>query len=327
MAQAWPKAVLKDIFRERRDWRGNLIFRGPRLKIGISQGRPDSIQPDHLGRADYHGDCVNSAARFMEGAAQGGMIVCEQDVAVKAAEAWAAMRTLELDPAVRENIVIDGERRRTPRPSSFAKLRKQHTSVDGRPRDASPSSPGTILPPWQGVGDRLTQRRLSLDQHSSSHSEPLYLCSQQPPSPSQTSVMGDLERGGSSTNQQCLSKVHVYWMGLFCFKGMSHVRRMVYVLQERLASRATGYTPKSLNTAVAQLVSHFQPEGPNVTSYLVPLPVVDVALGPREPRRRPTSVRFELEGSQIPDDASSIQGDSCSSWKGASSSAEIVPMP
>eukprot|EP00983_Pelagomonas_calceolata_P093325 1157764-Pelagomonas_calceolata.AAC.7 len=30
-----------------------------RLKIGISQGRPDSIQPDHLGRADYHGDCVN----------------------------------------------------------------------------------------------------------------------------------------------------------------------------------------------------------------------------------------------------------------------------
>ncbi|KAF5828611.1 hypothetical protein DUNSADRAFT_17324 [Dunaliella salina] len=59
MAQTWPKAVLKDPFREGRDTRGHLIFRGPRLKIGISQGRPDSIQPDHLGRSDYHGDCVN----------------------------------------------------------------------------------------------------------------------------------------------------------------------------------------------------------------------------------------------------------------------------
>eukprot|EP00983_Pelagomonas_calceolata_P093321 1157764-Pelagomonas_calceolata.AAC.3 len=61
----------------------------------------------------------------------------------------------------------------------------------------------------------------------------------------------------------------------------NHVVGTLLLVQERLASRATGYTPKSLNTAVAQLVSHFQPEGPNVTSYLVPLPVVDVALGPR----------------------------------------------
>jgi hypothetical protein len=30
-----------------------------RLKIGISEVRPDSISPDHAGRADYHGECVN----------------------------------------------------------------------------------------------------------------------------------------------------------------------------------------------------------------------------------------------------------------------------
>eukprot|EP00983_Pelagomonas_calceolata_P107749 1159381-Pelagomonas_calceolata.AAC.18 len=40
---------------------GGLEAFGQKLKIGISFGRPDSIQPDHLGRADYHGDCVNSS--------------------------------------------------------------------------------------------------------------------------------------------------------------------------------------------------------------------------------------------------------------------------
>ncbi|KAF5828608.1 hypothetical protein DUNSADRAFT_17321 [Dunaliella salina] len=59
MAQAWPRTALKEPCQEIHDQHGQLIFRGPRLKIGISQGRPDSIQPDHLGRADYIGACVN----------------------------------------------------------------------------------------------------------------------------------------------------------------------------------------------------------------------------------------------------------------------------
>eukprot|EP00967_Tisochrysis_lutea_P016433 scaffold18517_cov17-Tisochrysis_lutea.AAC.1 len=114
MARPWPRAAMKEPFKEMLDQHGNFIFRGPSLvtpasrflhlplaaaiamqllaaanyaclqpflkddlrcknrrhtrrnhilwlKIGISFGRPDSIQPDHLGRADYHGDCVNSS--------------------------------------------------------------------------------------------------------------------------------------------------------------------------------------------------------------------------------------------------------------------------
>ena len=41
--------------------------------MGICEGIPSSIMPDHLGRADYHGTCINQAARFMDA---GAMEVC-----------------------------------------------------------------------------------------------------------------------------------------------------------------------------------------------------------------------------------------------------------
>jgi hypothetical protein len=34
--------------------------------MGICEGLPGSIMPDHMGRADYHGTSVNQAARFMD---------------------------------------------------------------------------------------------------------------------------------------------------------------------------------------------------------------------------------------------------------------------
>ena len=34
--------------------------------MGVREGYPGCIQPDHLGRADYNGACVNEAARFMD---------------------------------------------------------------------------------------------------------------------------------------------------------------------------------------------------------------------------------------------------------------------
>jgi hypothetical protein len=37
-----------------------------RLKMGLCEGQPQSIQPDLYGRADYVGDSVNQAARFMD---------------------------------------------------------------------------------------------------------------------------------------------------------------------------------------------------------------------------------------------------------------------
>eukprot|EP00983_Pelagomonas_calceolata_P039478 1137198-Pelagomonas_calceolata.AAC.1 len=43
--------------------------------------------------------------------------------------------------------------------------------------------------------------------------------------------------------------------------------------EESLASRI--YHPKSLNSFVANLVSHIQPQGPSRSTYLVPLPVLE----------------------------------------------------
>ena len=34
--------------------------------MGLCEGFPTSIMPDHQGRADYHGTSVNQAARFMD---------------------------------------------------------------------------------------------------------------------------------------------------------------------------------------------------------------------------------------------------------------------
>ncbi|GAX82930.1 hypothetical protein CEUSTIGMA_g10357.t1 [Chlamydomonas eustigma] len=59
---------------------GDLLFRGPRLKMGICEGRPLSIMPDHMGRADYHGDSINLACRLMGAGAHGGQVVCKEEL-------------------------------------------------------------------------------------------------------------------------------------------------------------------------------------------------------------------------------------------------------
>jgi len=80
----WPEAVLKhDKFREERAVDGALLFRGPRLKMGICEGSPKSVLPDHLGRADYHGASINQSARYMDAGAHGGQVVLEEETAVK----------------------------------------------------------------------------------------------------------------------------------------------------------------------------------------------------------------------------------------------------
>jgi len=42
--------------------------------MGICEGAPRCVMPDHAGRADFHGATVNQAARFMDAAAHGGMV-------------------------------------------------------------------------------------------------------------------------------------------------------------------------------------------------------------------------------------------------------------
>jgi hypothetical protein len=45
--------------------------------MGMCSGPVRAVLPDHLGRADYHGATVNSAARYMDAAAHGGQIAME----------------------------------------------------------------------------------------------------------------------------------------------------------------------------------------------------------------------------------------------------------
>ena len=66
-----------------------LLFRGPRLKMGVCEGCPRTISPDHLGRADFQGASVNQAARYMAAAAHGGMIACELSLAQRVLQEWA----------------------------------------------------------------------------------------------------------------------------------------------------------------------------------------------------------------------------------------------
>ena len=44
-----------------------------RLKMGVCEGVPRAVLPDHMGKADYLGVCVNTAARCAgKGSGEGG---------------------------------------------------------------------------------------------------------------------------------------------------------------------------------------------------------------------------------------------------------------
>ena len=62
----WPQSALKFWATEQDGKEGRLLFRGPRLKMGICEGSPASIMPDHLGRADYNGASIKQAAKIMD---------------------------------------------------------------------------------------------------------------------------------------------------------------------------------------------------------------------------------------------------------------------
>ncbi|KXZ47811.1 hypothetical protein GPECTOR_32g423 [Gonium pectorale] len=89
MYAEWPEPALK-FWREEYDEQGRMVFRGPRMKIGVCEGSPRSVIPDHIGRADYHGASINQAARFMDAAAHGGMVALEASLALKVMAEWQA---------------------------------------------------------------------------------------------------------------------------------------------------------------------------------------------------------------------------------------------
>ena len=72
MHAEWPASALKQWPSVTDPATGQLSFRGPRIKMGLSEGVPGSIRPDHNGRADYFGASVNKAARLMDAGKRGG---------------------------------------------------------------------------------------------------------------------------------------------------------------------------------------------------------------------------------------------------------------
>ena len=62
---SWPAAVLElPGAEEVCDQLGNVVFRGPRVKMGLYRGAPTRVMPhSRTGRADYFGPLVNRAAR------------------------------------------------------------------------------------------------------------------------------------------------------------------------------------------------------------------------------------------------------------------------
>jgi class 3 adenylate cyclase len=79
-------------------------FCGPRVKMGVFEGRPSSISPDHNGKADYHGHCINMAARLMDAAAHGGMVACPADLAERVFRSWSSRYDEDPDAAGAEPI-------------------------------------------------------------------------------------------------------------------------------------------------------------------------------------------------------------------------------
>lgn len=93
----WPDSILAHQgFEEVLDpMTGLPLFRGPRLRMGFAAGQPNSVLPDHTGRANYYGHSVNRAARFMEASAHAGQIVTDMDTARQLFRQWHAECALQ----------------------------------------------------------------------------------------------------------------------------------------------------------------------------------------------------------------------------------------
>jgi hypothetical protein len=88
---SWPDAVLElPGAKQLTDQHGNVVFRGPRVKMGLYRGVPARVVPHNTGRADYFGPLVNRAARFCHGAAYGGQVLAPQELLLGVVQSWLA---------------------------------------------------------------------------------------------------------------------------------------------------------------------------------------------------------------------------------------------
>ncbi|GAX78741.1 hypothetical protein CEUSTIGMA_g6178.t1 [Chlamydomonas eustigma] len=121
---------------------GQLLFRGPRLKMGVCEGEPTSIMPDHMGRADYHGPSVNQAARFMDAAAHGGQITCSQALANRVLQSWASSAAVAFSNSPQQQ--QDTTHGHTPLDPLDSQSKLQSGAAPSSKGAAAPSSKGAV---------------------------------------------------------------------------------------------------------------------------------------------------------------------------------------
>ncbi|KAF5835292.1 hypothetical protein DUNSADRAFT_7617 [Dunaliella salina] len=237
--QDWSPVVLKyDRFKEEKSTSGRLLFRGPRLKMGVTEGRPRSIHPDHLGRADYYGTHINNAARYMDAAAHGGMIATDMAMAQHVLDIWNGQHSAgderlsgsspksdeslavfespaEEEAAVKQhraeghiprlcvNTVLNGQLStpaNTPLPGPAL---NSHTFEFGAPVSTNPSQPS--VPPYPqhpGYAHKLSQ----MESQPSEHSNPLFeVCAAARAAHEQPPPSASCEDSASEPRSSCLS--------------------------------------------------------------------------------------------------------------------------
>ncbi|KIY91248.1 hypothetical protein MNEG_16716 [Monoraphidium neglectum] len=147
----WPESVLLHRgFASVHSANGDLVFRGPRLKMGLCVGPPKAIMPDALGRADYHGNSVNQAARYMDAGAHGGQVVCEPAVAERVLAEWRADVEAAATNAANTSAAAAAE-------AGAGAGAAPHTGApdgDGAPAPPAPAPPGGAPEPVQPSAPR-----------------------------------------------------------------------------------------------------------------------------------------------------------------------------
>ena len=109
--------------------------------VAVGEGVPASVLPDHVGRADYHGPSVNSAARFADIGAKGGQIACTLELAQHALDAWAAAAAGERRPDSSGNGKMDSD---VQQPQQ--QQQQQHSRLPCLAEDAKASAAGAAPP-------------------------------------------------------------------------------------------------------------------------------------------------------------------------------------
>jgi hypothetical protein len=219
------------------DTAGRLVFRGPRLKMGLFEGSPTAIMPDSMGRADYFGACVNTAARFADAAAHGGQIVTDAALAKQVLHLWRQQQQQQMTSSCGGSA------------ASSSGLVQPSTS-----QPASSSSK-----PQQQQQEHIPPSQLAAAGAAASILEQTAAATPEPGSPTSPAAAAAGKLPAAAAAAAGLGTitvpVEVHWLGSFMFKGSPRSFDMVGLLPSCLAGRqfaAEAPKGKGLRVAVRQ---------------------------------------------------------------------------